>query len=171
MKCWKKSAGRWWLRNRYHISSGTLSNWQIWPSLANSISNTCRCASYPADLIFESANMYLLIVFCSRFLFLLLSSLTEMSFTIMRSSISLSWKSSPLYFHVKILSHPLWQSQLILFFPSFYPYAGVSILSEYVCCIPRPLCRSADNVFCYPRPIQYFVLIECSNIKVSFIDS
>lgn len=33
------------------------------------------------------------------------------------------------------------------FFPSFYPYAGLSILSEYVCCIPRPLWRSADNVF------------------------
>ena len=30
---------------------------------------------------------------------------------------------------------------------SFYPYAGLSILSEYVCCIPRPLWRSADNVF------------------------
>lgn len=34
-----------------------------------------------------------------------------------------------------------------LFFPSFYPYAGLSILSEYVCCIPRPLLRPADNVF------------------------
>ena len=146
MKCWKKSAGRWWLRNRYHISSGTLSNWQIWPSLANSISSTCRCASYPADLIIGLANMYLLIVFCSRFLFLLLSSLTEMSFTIMRSAISFPWKSSPFILSREDFVPPT-MTIAVYFFPSFYPYAGLSILSEYVCCIPRPLWRSADNVF------------------------
>ena len=60
----------WWARKRYHMSSGTLSNWQIWPSLANSISNICCCASYPAELIIVFAHFNLLIIsfvlaFCS----------------------------------------------------------------------------------------------------------
>ncbi len=81
---------------RYHISSGTLSNCQICPLFANSISNICCWASYPADLIMGFAHI-IRFIFCSRFLILLVSPLTEMSFSYKAFSYIFFLKEFPLY--------------------------------------------------------------------------
>lgn len=58
-----------------------------------------------------------------------------------------SLKEFPLYTFTLRFCPTHYDNRRLFIFPSFYPYAGLSILSEYVCCIPRPLLRPADNVF------------------------
>ena len=147
MKCWKKSAGRWWLRNRYHISSGTLSNWQIWPSLANSISRTCRCASYPADLIIGLANMYLLIVFCSRFLFLLLSSLTEIVLCFHTFSYIFSLKEFPLYTFTWRFCPTHYDNRSLFYFSLRFTLMQVLAYFLNTCAVSHALCAGLRITF------------------------
>ena len=148
MKCWKKSAGRWWLRNRYHISSGTLSNWQIWPSLANSISSTCRCASYPCGSDhrisqYVPSHCLLFSLSVSAFVIPDRNVLNYNAF-----SYIFSLKEFPLYTFTLRFCPTHYDNRRLFYFSLRFTLMQVLAYFLNTCAVsPCPLWQSADNIF------------------------
>ena len=64
-----------------------------------------------------------------------------------RSAVSFSWKISPYTFTWRFLSHPLWQLQYILFFPSF---SLMQVLAYFL------------NTLLYPHPQWFLLQVICT---------
>ena len=56
-------------------------------------------------------------------------------------------KDFPLYFHVKIFVPPTVTIAVYFIFPFVFPYAGFSILSEYIVVSPPPVVPAASNMY------------------------
>ena len=84
-----------------------------------------------------------------------------------------SLKEFPLYTFTLRFCPTHYDNRRLFYFSLRFTLMQVLAYFLNTCAVsPCPLWRSADNVFsAVRRPIQYLVLIQCSNIKVSFMDS